>query len=142
MCDCTRVAFLIPCLLVICIISNSCQFSFQKPPYSSKKKKPTLCYQVKNRDSSLVCKLSARLLTKGRILRPPLKNCHLLETRIQKHRQHACMTHYHQQYICADRRQSQSLPSLLKHFLSRRQKKAAILSQVICQLNLEKWFAT
>lgn len=73
---------------------------------------------MRNRDSFPICKLSASPLTKGQILRPSLKKHYLLETRIQEERQHTYMICYRQQYICADRSQSQSSPSLLKHFLT------------------------
>lgn len=127
MCDCPRVTFSISHLLVTCITSNSCQFSLQNPTQTSKKNQtnkpsPLICYQVKNQDSFLVCKLSTRLLTEGQILRPSLKNYYLLDKN-KGDRQHTPMICYHQQYICADRSQSQSSPSLLKHFLAEKTEK-------------------
>lgn len=77
---------------------------------------------MKNQDFFLVCKLSTRLLTEGQILRPSLKNCYLLDKK-KGDRQHTPMICYHQQYICADRSQSQSSPSVLKHFLAEKTEK-------------------
>lgn len=77
---------------------------------------------MKNQDSFLVRKLSATLVTKAQILRPPLKTSCLLEARTQEGRQPPWMICHRQQYICADRSQSQSLPSLLKHLLTKTEK--------------------